>query len=122
MPDPYLLKPGSQSDPGKLPFYIHTAHVWSSPPRTVSYSVSTSTRYLTSDLCQHVHPRFPNPLSPRPMPTRSHMFPKPLSLFIISETDTHPKALLRATSGRMQQDPLPLRIACYIPYSYVHFS
>ena len=38
MPDPYLLKPGSQSDPGKLPFYIHTAHAWSSPPRTVHQS------------------------------------------------------------------------------------
>lgn len=37
MPDPYFLKPGPQSDPGKLPFYIHT-HVWSSPPRTVHQS------------------------------------------------------------------------------------
>src|SRR5882762_4726488 len=87
----------------------------------LSYSVSTSTRYLTSDLCQHVHPRFPNPLSPRPMPTRSPTFPKPLSVFIISETDTHPKALLRTTSGRRQPVPLLLGIPSSISYSYVHF-
>ncbi|KAG1740756.1 uncharacterized protein EDB91DRAFT_1081851 [Suillus paluster] len=36
MADPYILKPGPQSGPGKLPFYTHAAHVWSSPPGAVS--------------------------------------------------------------------------------------